>query len=182
MNQYITISVDPEITLKPAEPANAAALYAMVESGRSYLAEWLPWVMYSFSISQTEQFIKQTQSKKYRNEQIVYAIWYTTEIVGLIDLHNIDTFNRKAYIGYWLGQQWQGRGIMTRSCRGLIETAFDFYDLNRISIRCAEGNEKSSAIPLRLGFTYEGTERQSEFLNNRFVNLKVYSILKEEWK
>ena len=182
MSQYITIPVDHEIALKPAEPANAAALYALIESSRSYLATWLPWVMYSISAKQTEQFIRQTTSKKNRLEQVVYVIWYKNQITGLIDLHFIDTFNRKAYIGYWLGQSWQGRGIMTRACRSLIDMAFDFYDLNRIVIRCAEGNDKSSAIPLRLGFAYEGTERQSEWLNGRFVNLRVYSILKQDWK
>lgn len=182
MSQYIRISVDNEIELRPIEPANAAALFAMVEAGRDYLAEWLPWVMYSQTANQTEQFIRQVLAKKNRNEQAVYAIWYHKQIVGLIDLHGIDTYNRKAYIGYWLGQQWQGKGIMSRACSGLIDTAFQFYDLNRIAIRCAVGNYKSSAIPIKLGFTYEGTEREAEWLNGQFVNLRVYSMLRKEWK
>jgi ribosomal-protein-serine acetyltransferase len=53
--------------------------------------------------------------------------------------------------------------------------------MNRIQIRCGVGNTKSSAIPRRLGFTYEGTERCGERHNNSYIDLEVFSILKKEW-
>ena len=71
---------------------------------------------------------------------------------------------------------------MTRACRALVEVGFTRLDLNRIVIRAACGNDKSAAVPLRLGFTLEGTSRQAERLYDRYVDLRVYALLKEEWR
>ncbi|HDR51251.1 MAG TPA: N-acetyltransferase [Mariniphaga anaerophila] len=52
--------------------------------------------------------------------------------------------------------------------------------MNRIQIKVATGNEKSRAIPLRLGFQYEGIERQRERCNNQYFDLQVFSLLKTD--
>jgi ribosomal-protein-serine acetyltransferase len=63
----------------------------------------------------------------------------------------------------------------------MINLAFRNMEMNRIQIRCGVGNEKSSAIPRRLGFKYEGTERNGERHNQRYIDLEVFSLLKHEW-
>lgn len=55
-------------------------------------------------------------------------------------------------------------------------------DLNRIEIKAAVKNFKSQAIPEKLNFKKEGILRQAEFVNNEFIDLFIYSILKNEWK
>ncbi len=182
MIHYISIPVNHEIELKPVEVGNAKLIFALVEANRDYLGKWLPWIQYNSAPSHTEQFIRNALSKHNRSEMAVYTLWYKNQLAGMIDLQSIDHVNRKAYIGYWLGQQFTRKGIMTLACESLVDTAFDFYNLNRVSIRCATGNHKSCAIPLRLGFTFEGIERQSELLNGKFEDLKVYSMLHSEWK
>lgn len=71
---------------------------------------------------------------------------------------------------------------MTSACRAMID--YTFYDLclNRIEIRARTNNNKSRAIPERLGFTEEGILRQEEFHHNQFHDLVVYGIVKSEWK
>ena len=65
----------------------------------------------------------------------------------------------------------------------LIDYAFDELELNRIAIKCAVGNQPSKNIPMRLGFVFEGIERDGElFPDGHFVDLEVYSLLKKEWK
>jgi ribosomal-protein-serine acetyltransferase len=63
----------------------------------------------------------------------------------------------------------------------MIDEGFTRLHLNRIEIRAALENFKSQAIPERLGFKKEGLIRQGEFVNDHFVDLYVYSLLKEEW-
>lgn len=181
MNQYFTITVNPEIKLRPVELVYAKSIFELVDKNRGFLGKWLPWIQYNTSQSHTEKFIKNALSKRNKLEMAVYTIWYNNRLAGMIDLQSIDTINSKSYIGYWLGKEFTRQGIMTLACSGLINIAFDFYNLNRITIRCATGNTKSCAIPERLGFTFEGIERQSEWLNGRFVDLKVFSMLKTEW-
>jgi ribosomal-protein-serine acetyltransferase len=91
-------------------------------------------------------------------------------------------FNKCASIGYWLSKELEGKGIITRSCKAVIDEGFKRLKLNRIEIRAAVENYKSQAIPQRLGFKQEGIIRQAEFVNNQFVDLYVYSMLKEEWE
>jgi len=53
--------------------------------------------------------------------------------------------------------------------------------MNRIQIRCAVGNYPSNAIPQRLGFKFEGTERDGELLSsNQYTDINIYSLLKKE--
>ena len=85
-------------------------------------------------------------------------------------------------IGYWLGKEYQGKGLITESCRLLINYAFDEYNLNRVEIRCATGNSKSCAIPERIGLTMEGVIRDGEWLYDHFVDLYLYSMLASRWK
>jgi len=89
--------------------------------------------------------------------------------------------NRSTSIGYWLGERFQGSGVMTKSCKALIEYAFRELKLNRVEIRCAEKNLRSRAIPERLGFVNEGMIREAEWLYDHFVDHVVYGVLAREW-
>jgi ribosomal-protein-serine acetyltransferase len=67
---------------------------------------------------------------------------------------------------------------MTNSCKALIEYGFTALNLNRLVISCATENYASRAIPKRLGFDYEGTARDAEWLYDRFVDHEIYSLLR----
>lgn len=89
---------------------------------------------------------------------------------------------KRAEIGYWLSEKYQKKGIVTQSVSTLLDYAFSELGLNRVQIRCAVGNIPSKNIPRRLGFLFEGIERDGELLSdNQFTDIEVYSILKREW-
>jgi ribosomal-protein-serine acetyltransferase len=110
------------------------------------------------------------------------GIWFHGILAGVIGFHGIDWMNRNVEIGYWLGEKFQGQGIMTKTCHALVDYAFYNYELNRVQIRCATGNKKSNAIIERLGFIKEGTTRQAEFLYDHYVDLFVYGMTSDIWK
>jgi ribosomal-protein-serine acetyltransferase len=76
----------------------------------------------------------------------------------------------------------QGRGIVTRACRGLITYAFTQLELNRVEIHSVTANVRSRAVAKRLGFTQEGIRRQDQRLHGRFVDIAIYGLLASEWK
>ena len=65
----------------------------------------------------------------------------------MIGYHGIDWKNRGTSLGYWLGAEFTGKGLMTMSCRALTAHAFEAYGLKRVTIVCATENERSRAIP-----------------------------------
>jgi ribosomal-protein-serine acetyltransferase len=91
-------------------------------------------------------------------------------------------WERSTELGYWLGERHQKKGLMTSACRAYVAHAFEELGLNRVEVRAAVMNERSRAVPVRLGFTHEGTIRQVERLHDRFVDHAVYGLIREEWR
>lgn len=81
-----------------------------------------------------------------------------------------------------MAEALQGKGIMTKSCKSLIDYLFDELELHRVEIRCAENNIKSRFIPERLGLKPEGLVREVEWLYDHYINHVIYSVLASEWR
>lgn len=112
-----------------------------------------------------------------------FIICFESEPVGLIGFRDTDLANMKTEIGYWLSQNAQGKGIITQSATAILKYAFDEMGINRVQIRAEIENIKSRNIPERLGFSFEGIQREGEMSPDRnFLNVAVYSLLKKEFK
>jgi ribosomal-protein-serine acetyltransferase len=107
----------------------------------------------------------------------IYVVWYKEVFAGLIGFKDTDWVNRKTEIGYWLAEKMQHKGIITACVATLVDYAFRKLKMHRIQIKVAENNQKSEAIPQKLHFTLEGIERAGELHGDKFLNLKVYSLL-----
>jgi len=174
-------TVSDEIQLKLLELRDAEEVFALTDASRSYLQEWLPWVDATRTLDDSKAFIQSTLQQFAANNGFQAGILYKGEFAGVVGFHDINWANKSASIGYWLGEGFQGQGIMTSACRAVVNIAIQEYGLNRIEIRAAVGNRKSRAIPERLGFTQEGTCRQAEWIVDHFVDHVVYGLLKEDW-
>lgn len=182
LQMNIKLKVDDSLVLHLLDYNHAETLYQLVKANRLHLREWLPWVDNMRSVDDFKKYINSSKQRYASHIEIGYVIMVDNIMAGRIGLYNIDVFNKSASIGYWLGKEWEGKGIITRSCKAVIDEGFKRLKLNRIEIRAALENFKSQAIPQRLGFKQEGIIRQGEFVNNRFVDLFVFSMLKEEWE
>ncbi len=178
----IKIRVDETIVLELIDYHHAELLYQLVKINRLHLREWLPWVDHLRTVEDFRKYINNSKQRYANHTEMGYCILVNHVMIGRIGFYNIDPVNKSASIGYWLSKQWLGKGIITRSCKAMIDDGFKRLRLNRIEIRAAIENFKSQAIPVRLGFTREGIIRQGEFVNNQFIDLYVYSLLKEEWE
>ena len=176
----LEISVDDKIVLRSIELRDAEDLFTVTDASRHYLREWLPWVDSTQTVKDTRAFIDSALKQQSNNDGFHCGIWYRGKLVGLIGLGHIDWANRKTEIGYWLGDEFQGNGIMTKSCQSLISHLFDEVELNRVTMRVAAGNARSRAIPERLGFVEEGTIRDGEWLNDHYVDSVVYGLLRRD--
>jgi ribosomal-protein-serine acetyltransferase len=181
LNRPINLLVEDELFLKEINLRDADAIFRIIDAERETLKEWLPFVSYTRHAGDTMAFIRSLSEGPIERRELVFTIQYQGKIIGLIGLKGIDWTNSKTEIGYWLSEKYQGRGIVTKSCKRLVSFAFEGLKLNRIQIKAATNNHKSQQIPKRLGFTFEGTERAGELLLTGFADLAVYSLLKEEF-
>lgn len=173
--------IDEDLELRLLEDRDADELFKLLDHNRKYLRQWLPWVDGTKAAADTREFIRKSLDKFARNDGFNAGLWYRGRLAGVIGYHGIDWPNRATALGYWLGEAFQGRGLMTR-VRALVDHAFRDLGLNRVEVRCATENRRSRAIPERLGFRQEGVSRQAEWLYDRFVDLVVYGMVAEEWE
>ena len=174
-------NINDDLSLKLIELRDAERVFQLTNTSRSYLREWLPWLDFTIKVEDTIEFIKGCLKGYAENKSLHAVILFKGEIVGVAGYNTINMSNKTATIGYWLGAEFQGNGIMTEVARTLTDYAFHSLNLNKVEIRAAVGNKKSRSIPERLNYINEGCIRQAEWLYDHYVDHVVYGILAEEW-
>jgi GrpB-like predicted nucleotidyltransferase (UPF0157 family)/RimJ/RimL family protein N-acetyltransferase len=167
--------------LRLLEESDAQELQALIEANRAYLARWLPWAG-GQAFEDTLGFIRKTRKQLTGNDGFQAAIVYKESIVGVIGYHAVDWDDRSTRIGYWLAEEYQGRGKVTAAVRALVDHALSVWRLNRVEIRAAVENRRSRAIPERLGFRQEGTVRKAERVGDRYLDSVVYAMSAADWQ
>ena len=171
-----------DIKLSLSVPQYAEELFELIDRNRDFLRKWLPWPDSVTKLSDTEDFIAAQLLRFQRDEALHVTIFYQDKIAGVLGYNRIDQVNGIGYAGYWLAQEYNGKGIMTESVKDLVHLGFEDYSLNRIDIRCAVDNHKSRAIPERLGFRQEGIIRCAEKVCDKHLDHVVYGLLKQDLK
>lgn len=174
------LAVADGVSLRLPSAADATELHELIEANRNYLARWLPWAA-GQTIEDTRGFIRKAHSQMTANDGFQVAIALDSRIIGMAGFPGVDWANRCTRIGYWLDEGHQGKGTMTAAVRLLVDHALAVWDLNRVEIRAAAENRRSRAIPERLGFHREGTLRQAELIDGRYLDSVVYSMLAADW-
>ena len=169
------------IAIVPVTTAHAGALATLVASNIEHLHTYLPDATALASTTAAEAHLEAAAERARKGEVYEWHLFTDATLCGAIRLKDIDHGDRKAKIGYFIGSQFQGKGIVTSSVRAVLAHCFASLGLNRVELRCAAGNAQSRRVAERLGFTHEGLLRQDEFLNGVFVDLHVYSLLREEF-
>ncbi|WP_163529484.1 GNAT family N-acetyltransferase [Halobacillus ihumii] len=177
-----TMQIKEELSLKLLEKRDTKELFSLVEESRDYLREWLPWVDDMQREKEYEPVIELWLKQFASQEGLQAGIIYKGKLAGVAGFNSIDWANRKASIGYWLSEKYQGLGIVTNVVKALITCAFAEYNLNRVEIECGVENMKSRAIPERIGLRQEAVIREGEYLYDHFHDLALYSILAKEWR
>lgn len=180
MNLPKLLKINDHLLLKPLAEGDANILFSLVDCNRDRLKQWLPWLDFTKSESDSLDFIRKSQSEMNLGASHVFGVWLDNKLAGVASLQNISKSNRSAAIGYWVGKDFTGYGIALQSTQKLVEYAFEILNFQRIEIRCATENLNSQRIPEGLGFHFEGTSRACEWLYDKFVDHKVYSILRSD--
>ena len=152
-----------------------------MQQNEARLRAWVPWLKHTTTVDNTRHFIRQRLQRLADSNGWTSGIWCRGSLAGEIGFDFIDRDNRFTEIGYWVGAAFEGKGLVSRACRALVEHAFGELGLNRVQIRCAVENRRSLSIPERLGFKLEGCLRSAERLSDRYVDLVVYGMLASEW-
>ena len=183
LSQNKTLVVDSQTHLCFPTLDYTAELFQLIQANRIYLEQYLPWIPNIQKEWHAQRFLKEARMMNKGKQRLTTLIIHQTKLAGAVSLVHMDTPNKRAEIGYWLKEDLQGQGIMSRSCSRLIRYAFMGLHLNRVEMRMVASNIISKKIPLRLGFELEGILKDYQAKKEGdFEDIEIYGLLKKDWK
>jgi len=179
------------ILLRPLRPGDGAAIFDAVKESREQIAPWLPWVEKTQTPSDSEEAARRGAARWLLREDLMVGIWdkSTDCYLGGSGLHRIDWTVPAFEIGYWLRTSAWGQGYASEAVQTLCRFAFESLGANRVEICCSAANDRSAAVPKRLGFALEarlrndGRDRDGELRDMLIFALTPddYNKAKTQW-
>ncbi len=115
------------------------------------------------------------------NETFTFAITVDNMVIGSIGIFRQGNIHRQtAELGYYIAEEYWGKGIMTEAVKQICEYVFANSDIIRIYAEPFAYNIASCRVLEKAGFQYEGTLRSNAVKNSKVIDMKMYSLLKEE--
>lgn len=135
---------------------------------------------YPYTEQDGKEFISAMLSAD-ENETFAFAITVDDMVIGSIGIFRQGNIHRKtAELGYYIAEEYWGKGIMTEAVKQICEYVFANSDIIRIYAEPFAYNIASCRVLEKVGFQYEGTLRSNAVKNSKVIDMKMYSLLKEE--
>lgn len=146
------------------------------------VSKYVTWNTHE-TIADTKGFVEFVLNK-YENKQMSpWGIEYKEngKFIGTIDFVWWQPNHKIAEIGYVISKDYWGKGLTTEVAKELVKFGFEEMDLVRVQARCDVENIASARVMEKAGMTFEGIIRKGIFVKGEHRDLKMYSILKEEF-
>jgi RimJ/RimL family protein N-acetyltransferase len=101
----------------------------------------------------------------------------TGEKTGVVAYYFHKPEHKKAEVGFWLFPQYWNKGIATEVLTAVIKYCQQQKDIHRLEAFVEEGNVASNKVLEKVGFVYEGTMRECENKNGKFISLRIYALI-----
>jgi RimJ/RimL family protein N-acetyltransferase len=154
--------VTERLVLRCWDPRDAPLLKDAIDSSLDGLRPWMPWARHEpQTLEEKVVLLRRFRGRFDLAEDFTYGIFSRdeTQVVGGTGLHagvGDDAFE----IGYWIRTSRVGEGLATETTAALTRVALELCGVDRVEVRVDPANERSRAIPRRLGFAEEATLRR----------------------
>jgi ribosomal-protein-serine acetyltransferase len=179
INGMKELRIDDDLTLAILREHDIDELAAIVRENLPHIGPWMVWAVPDYGEKQAREFIERNADAEAGAQS--FGVFYQGRISGCAGFVPRDE-KGVAEIGYWISRENQGKGIVTRCSRALIDHAFRDLNVDRVEIRAAALNFRSRAVPERLRFDLEERFKDAHPLPNGIIDdLVVYSMHKRNW-
>ncbi|MBI5975097.1 GNAT family N-acetyltransferase [Staphylococcus canis] len=181
---HFKLTLFDDVSLVAPTLEHAPEIFKAIDQNRDHLKLYLDWVDHMQTIEDEYRFLKESLIKQAQGELKLYLLYQGEQLIGTIDLQNINRVDQNASVGYWLVANCTGRGIMTKAVRQLCRIAFQDLKLNKLLLRAEVNNYASQQVALRSGFRQVGILKKEVYRPSldTFVDIKQYELLKEEFE
>ena len=166
------IIINEEITLKQISTDHALELQALVEKNLELdLCYFCPGLKDTYKTLESTNFhIDDANSKFNEDGTPDLLIFYKNKLAGLISLSPLDKDQTKSEIGYWLGKEYEGKGLISMSFPFILDYAKKKLKLALVELSTSTPNLRSQNLPIKFGFSKVKIVPNAEKLSDRPVD------------
>ncbi|MBY4604115.1 GNAT family N-acetyltransferase [Bacillus sp. SPARC3] len=137
------------------------------------------------NIKTVEKMISHFDRDYNKKSRIKWGIFLKSQENTLVGIIEAMDFNQKidmVSIGYYLAEEYWGKGFATESVCMLASFLFEKVNVNRIQAEVMPANRASKNVLIKNNFMKEGLVRQASYWSGKgVVDLEIYGILKNEY-
>ncbi len=178
----LTIRLNDDTELRLPREKDAQEVFDLIDRERDRFEPWMEWVHSFHTVEHELEFIRTRLAQQAVGSAIQFFVCHEGRIAGSTGADVIDRDNDAAEIGYMVFREFEGTGLAYWSVKALITHLIEVEGIHRIVTKIMPANTRSNNLVRRLGFTYEGIQRETYKLKGRYEDLGVHSILAEEWR
>ena len=174
---FFSILKTDRLILRPIKRSDAQDLYAYAQDPA--VSRHVLWDAHK-NVQESRQFIRAARRQYRRGLPGSFAITLrdSGRMIGTVGFMWLNPDWQSAEVGYSLSREYWNRGIMTEALRAVIAFGFDTLGLNRIEAQHETDNPASGRVMQHVGMRYEGTLRQRIKNKGKYVDVKLYAILR----
>jgi ribosomal-protein-serine acetyltransferase len=170
--------VDEYLELRLLQESDIDELVKTVQENLPHLEPWMIWAN-DYDVESTKSFVRKNLETVANGGPPSFGIFYREKLAGCIGFVKLDRETHVAEIGYWISVEHEGKGIVTKCCRVLIDHAFNDQQMKLMEIRASSANVRSRAVAERLGFTLDKIDEGVHPMpGGKFDDLAVYLLQK----
>lgn len=151
-------------------------------AGEKEIAAFTLNIPHPYEEGMAEEWIGTHVQRFKKRESATFAITLKSnqELIGAIGLE-LNNTHRRAELGYWIAKGQWNQGYCSEAARAVLTYGFEVLGLQRIFAHHMSNNPASGQVMRNIGMRHEGTLRKHVLKWERFVDLEMYSILKDEY-
>jgi len=169
--------IELNVSLRSWKADDAPELTAAINN-KKVLDNLRDGIPFPYTEQDAKEFISATLSAE-KDSQYAFAITFDGKVIGSIGVFRKENVHRfTAELGYYIAENYWGKGIMTEAVRQMCAYVFENTDIMRIFAEPFAFNQASCRVLEKAGFQYEGTQRQNAVKNGQSVDMKMYSVIR----
>ncbi|GAA4662283.1 GNAT family N-acetyltransferase [Streptomyces youssoufiensis] len=167
--------------LRPLEPWQVQEFLAHMDRARATVDPWIPWATFSTDLESATATLQRYADRLAADGGRIYGMWLDGTLVGGVMFTRFEGATGVCEVGCWVEPAGEGRGLVTRACRALVDWAIRERGMSRVEWFVTPGNARSIEVARRLGMRRDGVLRQRYPYRGVRHDSEVWSVLAEEW-
>lgn len=164
-------------TLRPLKKNDARSIAEQLNN--EAVSKYMSTIPYPYRLNDANEFILKASKERLKKipRFVAFVIAVKDKVAGIIGLHKI-IMGHQAEIGYWLGQEYWGKKIMSQVVKEAAKFGFKDLKLRRIFAYTFIFNKASMRVLEKNGFEFEGIAKKHIRKGGKFFDARLYAKLK----